>query len=420
MSTGHYWRMFLCAVLAMAPLAAVATGQSDRSARAAVYASVGEELSTYAVDVERATLTKYSSVMLPGFIQEAWASPSTPYLYVAWSNGGASYAGTGVAARGDSHGITAFRIDPATGALQVHGTATSIRSRPIHITGDVPGRHLLVAYNDPSGISVHAINTDGTVGSEISQPGNLDVGIYAHQVRVMPGNRSVILVTRGNQATSTTAEDPGALKVFRYQEGRLANLASIAPAQGREFRSRHLDFHPTRPWVFLTIESQNRLQVYTRANGDTLSAGPLFSKSTLASGGGVSPGQSTSTVHVHPDGRSVYVANRNSALEPGGVNDIAVFRIDQETGEPSLIQNIDTRGITPRTFSIDPTGRLLVVGNQTTREVREGDRASAIPANLAVFRIQRDGRLEFVRRYDVGVGRRPLWWMGIAPLRGSR
>ena len=42
-------------------------------------------------------------------------------------------------------------------------------------------------------------------------------------------------MTRGNQATSTTAEDPGAVKVLRYDEGRLANLASIAPAQGREF-----------------------------------------------------------------------------------------------------------------------------------------------------------------------------------------
>ena len=411
------WSAFLWAGMAMAAIVATTSGQPDRSA---LYASVGEELSSYTVDVERATLTKHSSVMLPGFVQEAWASPSTPYLYVAWSNGGASYAGSGVDARGDRHGITAFRMDPGTGALQVHGAAASIRSRPIHITGDVPGRRLLVAYNDPSGISVHSINTDGTVGSEIPQPVDLDVGIYAHQVRVTPSNSTVILVTRGNQATSTSAEDPGALKVFRYQEGRLANLASIAPAQGREFRSRHLDFHPTRGWVFLSVESQNRLQVFTRTNEDMLNAEPLFSKSTLASGGGVSPGQTTSTVHVHPDGRSVYVANRNTALAPGGVNDIAVFRIDQATGEPSLIQNVDTRGITPRTFSIDPSGRLLVVGNQTTLDVRDAGRVQTIPANLAVFRIQRDGRLEFVRRYEVAVGRKPLWWMGIAPLRGSR
>ena len=421
---GGRWQILLGAAIASTGLLAVLIGQSsNRSGRVALYASVGEELSTYTVDVEHATLTKQSSVTLPGFVQEAWASPSTPYLYVAWSNGGASYAGTGVPAVGDKHGVTAFRIDSATGALQTHGAAAAIRSRAIHITGDMSATHLLVAYNDPSGISVHTINRDGTVGTEIPQPSNLDVGIYAHQVRVMPANRSVILVTRGNQATSTTAEDPGGLKVLRYDEGRLANLASIAPAQGREFRSRHLDFHPTRPWVFLTIESQNRLQVFARMNDDMLSTQPLFSKSTLANGGGVLPGQSASTVHLHPNGQFVYVGNRNStALSAGGTNDIAVFRINQETGEPSLIQNVDTRGVTPRTFSIDPAGRLLVVGNQTTLDVPEGTNVRTIPANLAVFRIQKDGRLEFVRRYDVAVGRKPLWWVGLAglPLAASR
>jgi 6-phosphogluconolactonase (cycloisomerase 2 family) len=412
------WQILLGAAIAAAPLLAVLSGQSsNRSGRVALYASVGEELGVYTVDVERATLTRQSSVTLPGFVQEAWASPSTPYLYVAWSNGGASYAGTGVAPVGDKHGVTAFQIDSATGALHAHGAAATMRSRPIHITGDMSGTHLLVAYNDPSGISVHTINRDGTVGTEVSQPNNLDVGIYAHQVRVMPTNRSVILVTRGNQATSTTPEDPGAVKVLRYDEGRLANLASIAPAQGRGFRSRHLDFHPTRPWVFLTIESQNRLQVFARIEGDTLSVQPLFSKSTLANGGGVLPGQSASTVHVHPNGRFVYVGNRNStALSTGGTNDIAVFGINQQTGEPSLIQNVDTRGVTPRTFSLDPAGRLLVVGNQTTLDVPEGTTVKTIPANLAVFRIQQDGRLEFVRRYDVAVGRKPLWWVGLIAL----
>jgi hypothetical protein len=36
-----------------------------------------------------------------------------------------------------------------------------------------------------------------------------------------------------------------------------------------------------------------------------------------------------------------------------------------------------------------------------------------VPANLAVFRIASDGTLTFVQRYDVAVGRKPLWWMGI-------
>jgi 6-phosphogluconolactonase len=424
--SGRRWQICLWIGIATAPLVAVSLDQAvNRSTRVALYASVGDELTWYSVDVERAALTKQGSVTLPGFVQEAWAASSTPFLYVAWSNGGASYAGSGIAAAGDKHGVTAFRIDAASGALHIQGATAPLRSRPIHITGDIPGTHLLVAYNDPSGVSVHTIKSDGSVGSEIPQASTLDVGIYAHQVRVIPTNKSVILVTRGNQAAGATPEDPGALKVFRYDDGRLTNVASIAPSKGLGFRSRHLDFHPTRPWVFLTLESQNKLDVFRRIDDGTLSTEPLFSKSTLAGAGDVFPGQTASTVHVHPDGRFVYVANRASgttdfngtAVFAGGANDIAVFRINQETGEPSLIQNIETRGITPRTFAIDPSGQLLVVGNQATLQVRDGSNVKTVPPSLTVFRIQTDGKLEFVQRYDMASGRKPLWWTGLVALR---
>jgi 6-phosphogluconolactonase (cycloisomerase 2 family) len=404
-------RLGIGTTIAAMCLAVVVSAQlpADAPARVALYASVGEELMTFGVDVERATLTRQSSLMLPGFVQEAWASSPAGVLYVAWSNGGSSYNGSGVEPRGDQHGITAFRAD-ARGVLRQQGPPAPLRSRPIHITGDGPGRYLLVAYNNPSGVSVHAIDADGSVGAEVPQPASLDAGIYAHQVRVLPSNRAVVLVTRGNEPTASSREDPGALKVFRYDAGKLSDEISIAPQNGLGFRSRHLDFHPTRPWVFLTIEAQNRLQVYRR-NDNGLEPTPLFSASTLSDGGGVRPGQTTSTVHVHPGGQFVYVGNRGAPT--GGRNEIAVFRINAATGEPSLIQNVDTHGFTPRTFALDPSGRLLVVGNQNSVSVSEGGSTKLVPANLAVFRVASDGTLTFAQRYDVAVARKPLWWMGI-------
>ena len=94
--------------------------------------------------------------------------------------------------------MSAFRIDPVSGALSPHGEAAALPSRPIHVSTDIPGKFLFVAYNDPSGVTVHRINPDGTIGSQIQQRAQLDVGIYAHQVRVDPSNRMVVLVTRGN------------------------------------------------------------------------------------------------------------------------------------------------------------------------------------------------------------------------------
>jgi len=396
-------------IVSMCLVAVSAQRPADRPTSVALYAGMGEELITFEVDVELATLTRQSSLMLPGFVQEAWASPGGAFLYVAWSNGGSSYTGSGVEPRGDQHGITVFGVD-ARGALRQQGQPASLRSRPIHITGDGPGRYLLVAYNDPSGVSVHAINADGSVGAEVPQRASLDAGVYAHQVRVLPSNRAVVVVTRGNEPTASSREDPGALKVFRYNAGTLSDEISIAPQNGLGFRARHLDFHPTRPWVFLTIEAQNRLQVYRRSD-EGLEPTPAFSVSTLSDGGGVRPGQTASTVHVHPSGRFVYVGNRGTPMN--GRNEIAVFRINEATGEPSLIQNIDTHGFTPRTFALDPSGRLLVVGNQNSVSIREGESIKLVPANLAVFRVASNGTLAFVQRYDIASARKPLWWMGI-------
>ena len=405
----HLARLAIGTTIAAMCLAVVSAQlPADVAKRVALYAGMGEELISFDVDVERGTLMRQTSLMLPGFVQEAWASPAG-VLYVAWSNGGSSYNGSGVEPRGDQHGITAFRVD-SRGVLRQQVSPAPLRSRPIHITGDGAGRHLLTAYNDPSGLSVHAINADGSVGAEVPQPGSLDAGIYAHQVRVLPSNRAVVLVARGNEPTASSREDPGALKVFRYDAGTLSDEISIAPRNGLGFRARHLDFHPTRPWVFLTIEAQNRLDVYRR-NDNGLEPTSLFTVSTLSDGGGVRPGQTTSTVHVHPGGQFVYVGNRGAPT--GGRNEIAVFRINEATGEPSLIQNVDTRGFTPRTFALDPSGRLLIVGNQNSVSVSEGGSTKMVPANLAVFRVGRDGTLTFVQRYDIAVARKPLWWMGI-------
>lgn len=218
-----------------------------------------------------------------------------------------------------------------------------------------------------------------------------------------------ILVTRGNGPSGNKPEDPGALKIFSYKDGLLMNRASIAPGGGLNFQPRHLDFHPSKAWVFVSLERQNRIEVSEKLKDGTLSPDPLFVKDTVAEPDHVRTGQEAGTIHIHPNGRFVYVANRASGTADsrgnpvfvGGENSIAVFAINQNTGEPTLIQNIDTRGMTPRTFALDPTARILVAANQLPLVIGEGINARIVPPNLAVFRIRGDGKLDFVRTYDV-------------------
>ncbi|HWD97867.1 MAG TPA: beta-propeller fold lactonase family protein [Bryobacteraceae bacterium] len=414
-------------VLALGALASDAVTAQQRVRRTVLYAAVGAELLEYDVDLGACTLTRRGALTVPANVQEAWASPSRKFLYVAWSNGGASYlpADGGAGPAGSRHGISAYRTDAASGILTQHGQPVSLPSRPIYITTDMDGTHVISAHNIPSNLTVHRILPDGTVGEEVKQTGKLDFGIYGHQVRMDPSNQTVILVTRGNAPTATKPEDPGALKLFGYNNGVLSNRQTIAPNKGFNYQIRHLDFHPSGKWDYATLERQNQLHVYRRSPDGTLSERPIFAKATVAARFGNQEGQTASSIHAHPNGRFVYVANRASGtvefegkrVFAEGENTIAVFSINQDTGEPTLIQTADTRGFQPRTFAIDATGTLLVAANQSSGLVRQASGVQTIPARLTAFRISDDGKLTFAHQYDFETGgSRSLFWTGIVNL----
>jgi len=388
------------------------------SGRVALYASVGPELTQYDVDVEAAALVRRGAVTLPANVHYAWPHASGRYLYVASSD-----SAPGAGSAGDKHHVTAFRIDPATGGLSPHGEPIPLPTRPIHMTTDIPSDHLLVAFSNPSALRVYRVNPDATPDAEVRQPELIDAGIYGHQVRVSPDNRLVILVTRGHDAAAGKPEEPGALKIFQYKDGLLTDEVSVAPNGGYGFGPRHLDFHPSKPWVYVSLERQNKLDMFEITSGK-LSAAPVFRKETLAEPGNIRGRQAAGTVHVHPNGRFVYAANRASStvrvdgksVFAGGENTFAVYEIDMTTGEPVPIQQVDTHGIHCRTFHIDPSGRMLVAAHIMALPVREGAAIRTVPASLAVFRIDDGGKVDFVRKYDVDVGSRTMFWMGMVPL----
>ena len=391
-----------------------ALGQ-DLKGKTVFYASLGPALTLYDIDGE--ALIKRSTVTLPANIQYAWPHPSRKYFYIVSSNGGPGVPG-------DRHFANALRIDPVSGALTAHGEPKALPSRPIHTSVDLAGRYLLIAYNDASSFTVHRLKDDGTIGDPVAQANNLDTGIYAHQIRATPSNQMVTLVTRGNNAEPGKPEDPGAIKTFSFKDGVLTALASIAPGDGLGFGPRHLDFHPTKPWVYVSIERQNQLYVYRLDPASGLTRDPLFVKTTLSDPKSKFS-QGAGPIHLHPNGRFVYQTNRASSLADfngqkafaGGENSVVVFAIDQETGEPTLIQSIDGHGVQLRTFGIDPSGRILVAGSVVPIQVREGERIGTLSAGLSVYRMGGDGRLDFVRKYDVeATQQNQQFWTGMVTL----
>jgi 6-phosphogluconolactonase len=413
-------RAFNTALLSAAATSVIGSGTATAGGRTVFYQGVGDRLTQWDVDVDAATLTPRASVTLPSNIQYVWPHPSRKYLYVSTSDAASGNAPN----PGKVHRLCVLRID-ADGAVSMHGEPEVLPQRPIHNSVDSRGDYALTCYNNPSNLTVHRINSDGTVGAQIQQEAKLDCGIFAHQILSMPGNSTVIMVTRGNRPESNKAEDPGALKIYNFKGGQLSPLANLPVGGngGLGYGPRHLDFHPVKPWVYVSVESQNELHMH-RVEGDSLSSEPLFKKRSTVGTYDISFPQAAGGIHVHPNGRTVYVSNRANATVDfngkkvfgGGENNIAVFSINAETGEPTLIQNEDPQSFHIRTFSIDPGGRIMVAASIVDMNVRDGDNVRHVPAALTVFRIGEDGKLTFARKYDVELGGKFQWWTGFVGL----
>lgn len=355
--------------------------------RLGLYASVGSTIHHYEVDVAGLTLSHRSSIEAPARVQYAWPNAAASLLYVATSSGGPGRDGS-------VHTLSAYAIDGDSGALSPHGSAAALPERPIHVSLSHDERYALVAFNASAMIEVYRIEADGSVGAKVEQP-RIAAGAYAHQVRQAPDG-TVFSVGLG------TVDEPGSLSTFAYADGHLTRNAHFSLA--RPLGPRHLDFDPARGLVYVSVEHGNMLHAYGFVAG-RLAATPRTRSTTLAAPGNLRPGQHAGTLHLHPRGHVLYVANRANHVGEqgfsGGENGIAVFSLG--SGRPAAMQHIDSDGIEPRTFSIDPSGRMMVVANQ----MRVGD----VPASLAVFAIAPDGKLRHVRTYPISDdGGRPLFW----------
>ena len=288
---------------------------------------------------------------------------------------------------------------------------------------DIPSEHVLVAFNNPPDIRVYRINADATLGAEVVQPPGIAPGIFPHQVLAMPDNRHVILVARGHDAAGGKPEDPGALKVFRYDNGVLRDEVSIAPNRGYGFGPRHLDFHPSKPWIYVSLERLNALALFTHDNGRVAPRRRRFRRPRCGSRIiSAAINLSARCMCIRTDAvrlcRRTGQAARSrqgwaKKVFAGGENSIAVFAIDQASGKPVRIQQVDTHGIHCRTFHIDPSGRIMVCAHIMGLPLADG---TEVPPRLTLFRIGDDGRLTFARSYDIETNGRFMWWMGMVTI----
>jgi hypothetical protein len=59
---------------------------------------------------------------------------------------------------------------------------------------------------------------------------------------------------------------------------------------------------------------------------------------------------------------------------------------------------------------------MMAVGALAPTAVRRDGKVAVIPAGITVFKVSADSKLDFVRKYDLDVGKLTQWWSGMIPL----
>jgi 6-phosphogluconolactonase len=289
--------------------------------------------------------------------------------------------------------VSAFAIDPETGALIPLNRQSTHGADPCYLSLDVSGKWLLAANYSGGGVTVLSVQADGRLGAATSvvlhQGASVDperqAGPHAHCTLPDPANRRVL------------AADLGADKIMLYRfDARSGELAphdppwvTVRPGAG----PRHLALHPGGRYLYSTNELDSTVTAwaYDAARG-TLQEIQTLSTLPHDFAGVNYPAH----LQVAPSGKFLYVSNR-------GHDSLAMFAIDQQGGGLAVIGHVPTQGQWPRHFSIDPTGTWLLVANQRgnsivtfriegeTGRLAEQTEPTAIPAPACVQVIELAG-----------------------------
>ena len=209
--------------------------------------------------------------------------------------------------------VSSYSVDPQNHQLTLINQVQSLGNEPTHSSLAADGRYLFVAnysvLEDPGGsLAVLPLDANG----KLSPP----VQLSAHPAsRVNPERQasnhvhSVVSSPDGKHAWLTT-EMSAQVAVFDYNDGTLSQTQLVDFAAGQ----------------------------------------PVSDKAGAA-------------LHASSDGKFLYVSNRGTA------NQMLVFSIDPATAHLKELQRRSVEGDHPREFSLDPSGKFLLIANQKSNEI---------------------------------------------------
>ncbi len=315
------------------------------------YTPNGQGIYLFSLDPSTGTLTQIKvAATIPS---PSWMAihPNGKYLYAVNENS-------------PNGSVSALAINRATGDLTLLNAVSSQGALPAHLSVDPLGQFVFVANYGGGSFAVLPIHPDGSLGNATfvqvdtdsvgpTHPTNAPPGSFAISGHDAPHPHMIQADAAGNFVFGT---DLGQDRIYSWTLGRATGtlipntvpFVSVPPGDG----PRHFAFHPNGRVFYSIQEEASTLLLFDAANGSLTQRQMVSTLPPEFVGTNF-----TSEVRVSQDGRFVYGANRLH-------DSIAIFRVDDATGELTHVGEAWTRGDYPRSFTIDPTGNFLVSCNQ--------------------------------------------------------
>lgn len=312
-------------------------------------------ITAFRLSPEDGTLTqleKTGGIENPFFLA---VSPDGRFLYAVHAK---AFGGT------ENEEVAAYAIDRASGKLILLNRQSAMGTATCFLEVDATGKTLLLANYASGSVAALPVREDGSLGeaaSFVQHEGASKVdpkrqnGPYAHSIITSPDNRFAYAADLGLDQVLAYRLDAATAKLEPASPPFVASPPGAGP--------RHLAFAPDGKHLYAIDELSNTITRYSRA----AASGALTKHESLSTlPADFDGGSHCADLKFTLDGRFLYGTNR-------GHDSLAVFRVGED-GTLGRSMNQPSLGKGPQNLLVAPGGKWLLCANMPGN-------------NLAVFRI---------------------------------
>lgn len=257
--------------------------------------------------------------------------------------------------------LSAYSIDADTGKLQllneqsVHGRGTA------HVSVDPLGKFLYVSNYSEGNVVVYRVNEDGSVSEAVDNVQHEGSSVneqrqqnpHVHSVIPSPAGRFIYVSDLGIDQIKIYEIDRDTGKISAKEIPFFQNEPGSGP--------RHFTIHKNGRYAY-SVEELSVTVAALKVDPEDGSLEQIQRLSLLPEGTERDGSMSGADIHISPDGRFLYASVR-------GENLIAIYSINEENGELSLVGHDSAVGSHPRNFMMDQKGEFLLVANRDNDHV---------------------------------------------------